>query len=91
MKIAITGRAWMRLYAMTVILLGFAILGASRGNAQNCWEGYTCDGLSCQEYIWWDYCDFNCSAECWPWWCERVDLYCTGGVWCHRYSCVVNV
>jgi hypothetical protein len=45
----------------------------------------------CQGYTWWEYCDFNCSASCWPWLCERIDMYCGGGWYCTEYHCIAHI
>ena len=51
MRVAITGRTWIRLYVMAVVLLGLVLIAASRGSAQRCWAGDTCTE-GCVPYQW---------------------------------------
>ena len=91
MRIAMTARAWLRLFAMTMALLGIAVLTAPRGSAQYCWGGNTCDSLpNCYPYQWQTYCDFNCSASCWPCKCQVYRYNCNGTL-CADYECVCGI
>lgn len=90
MRVAITGRTWIRLYVMAVVLLGLVLIAASRGSAQRCWAGDTCTE-GCVPYQWSSFCDFNCSAECWPCVCDVYYEMCPGGGLCTDYYCSCSI
>jgi hypothetical protein len=89
MTIAKKKRGWMQLYAMALALLVLLILGVSRSSAQYCWARGSCP--NCESEIWYDYCDFNCSPSCWPFYCEKIVWYCPGGVLCYTYQCLASI